>query len=70
MKAYVGHEDKAPHILDHGNREKIVVSFMFQPPYLWGKNSHIQIHWIGGWVGPLAGSDMVTKRKIPAPASK
>jgi hypothetical protein len=26
-------------------------------------------HWIGGWVGPIAGLDAVAKRKkIPAPA--
>jgi hypothetical protein len=24
-------------------------------------------HWIGGWVGPRAGLDMVLKRKIPSP---
>jgi hypothetical protein len=23
-------------------------------------------HWIGGWVGPRAGLDMVSKRKIPS----
>jgi hypothetical protein len=24
-------------------------------------------HWIGGWVGPRAGLDTVSKRKIPSP---
>jgi hypothetical protein len=24
-------------------------------------------HWIGGWLGPRAGLDIVTKRKIPSP---
>jgi len=24
-------------------------------------------HWIGGWVGPRAGVDAVSKRKIPSP---
>jgi hypothetical protein len=24
-------------------------------------------HWIGGWVGPRSGLDMVSKRKIPSP---
>jgi hypothetical protein len=24
-------------------------------------------HWIGGWVGPRAGLDTVSKRKIPNP---
>jgi hypothetical protein len=25
------------------------------------------IHWIGGWVGPSASLDTVSKRKIPSP---
>jgi hypothetical protein len=25
------------------------------------------IHWIGGWVGPSAGLDTLSKRKIPSP---
>jgi hypothetical protein len=25
------------------------------------------IHWIGSWVGPRAGVDVVVKRKIPSP---
>jgi hypothetical protein len=24
-------------------------------------------HWIGGWVGPRAGLDTMSKRKIPSP---
>jgi hypothetical protein len=24
-------------------------------------------HWIGGWVGPRSGLDMVSQRKIPSP---
>jgi len=24
-------------------------------------------HWIGGWVGPKAGQDLVSKRKTPSP---
>jgi hypothetical protein len=33
-----------------------------------GKNQGIQ--WIGRWVGPTAGLDMVVKRKIPIPRRK
>jgi hypothetical protein len=31
--------------------------------YHWGKD--LSTYWIGGWVGPTAGLDMVTKRKKP-----
>jgi hypothetical protein len=28
----------------------------------------LDTHWIGGWVGPVAGLDAVVKKKFPAPA--
>jgi hypothetical protein len=31
----------------------------------WGRSPFT--HWIGGWVGPRAGLDMIVKRKIPSP---
>jgi hypothetical protein len=39
-----------------------VVSFTPLPLYLLGKIPCI--HWIGGWVGPIAGLDKIEKRKF------
>jgi len=30
----------------------------------------LDTHWIGGWLGPRAGLDMVVKRKIPSPCQE
>jgi hypothetical protein len=42
-----------------------VVSFKPRPLYPPGKSA--VTHWIGGWVGPRAGMDTLTKSKIPNP---
>jgi hypothetical protein len=42
-----------------------MVSFTPRPLYL--RERAPDTHWIGGWVGPRAGLDMVSKRKIPSP---
>jgi hypothetical protein len=45
---------------------KTVVSLMAQSFYTRGKTPGI--HWIGGWVDPRGGQEMVAKRKILAVA--
>jgi hypothetical protein len=42
-----------------------VVSFIPQPLNTEGKNP--SIHWIGGWMGPRAGLNVMEKRKMLAP---
>jgi len=37
------------------------------PSHFTPKESSPTTHWIGGWMGPRAGLDMVSKRKIPSP---
>jgi hypothetical protein len=56
--------DIAPRILDLSTRWRWVVSFM--PQLLYPRERTPGTNWIGGWVGPKAGLDMVVKRKIPS----
>jgi hypothetical protein len=65
MKAYWGSGSIAPHILDLGTSWRHVVSFMPQP--LYPRERTPGMHWIGGWVGPRAGTDVRVRRKIPSP---
>jgi hypothetical protein len=48
-------------ILDLGTRWRCVVSFTPQPLYL--IKIGLGAHWIGGWVGPRTGLDIVAKIK-------
>jgi hypothetical protein len=56
MKKYRGSGGKALYTLNLST----VVSFMFEPLYTQGKSSYI--HWIGGWVDPRAGLNVVAKK--------
>jgi hypothetical protein len=51
-------------ILDLGTRWRWVVSYTPRP--LYPEEILPGTHWIGGWVGPRAGLDVVEKRKILA----
>jgi hypothetical protein len=53
----------APPVLDLDTRCRWVVSFMLRPLYPQGSIPP-PISWIGGWMGPRAGLDAVSKRKI------
>jgi hypothetical protein len=45
-----------------------LVSFTSQPLYL--RERAPGTHWIGGWVGPRAGLNVMVKRKIPSPTTQ
>jgi len=62
MKAYCVSGGIAPRILNLGTRWKCVVSFMPLP--LYPREGAPGTHWIGVWVGPRVGLDMVVKRTI------
>jgi hypothetical protein len=49
----------SPCILDLGNKRSSVASFTLRPFYR-------RTQWIGGWVGPRVGLDVMEKRKIPS----
>ena len=51
-----------PVILNLGARLKQVADFTLQPLYPLGNN--YSPHRIGGWVGPIAGLDILEKKKI------
>jgi hypothetical protein len=60
MKTYGGGEGIAPRILNLGTRWMWVVG-------QWERT--VGTHWIGSWVGPKAGLDVVLKsEKLPFPA--
>jgi hypothetical protein len=44
---------------------EVKISFKLLPLYLGDRASGS--HWIGGWVGPTAGLNVVEKRKISLP---
>jgi len=67
MKAYWGSKVIAPRILDLGSRWRRVVSFT--SGRLTPSERTPGTHWIGGWVGPRAGLDTVSKRNISASAA-
>jgi hypothetical protein len=54
----------AAHSLNLSTRWRLVVSFMPWHFHLQGERVP-GTHWIGGWVDPGVGVDMVVKRKIP-----
>jgi hypothetical protein len=56
------HEDVWESILNLGTRRGWVL-FTSRPLYPWGKSPFT--HWIGGWVGPTAGLDAVSKKSHP-----
>jgi hypothetical protein len=62
LKAYFGSEGITPRILDLGNKWKSVISFTSRTT----RKRAPRTHWIGGWVGPRAGLDVVVKRKTPS----
>jgi hypothetical protein len=63
MKAYWGSEGMVPRI-DIGTRWEWSASSLgrFSP-----REKAPGMHFIGGWVGPIAGLDAVERRKIPSP---
>jgi hypothetical protein len=63
MKEYYESGGIAPRILDLSTRWMWVVSFT--PRLLSPRERTPGTNWIGGWVGPRAGLDKVSKRKIP-----
>jgi hypothetical protein len=50
----------APRIINLGTRWRWMVSLMPRLPYS-------GTHWIGDWMGPRSGLDLVTRRKNPSP---
>jgi hypothetical protein len=65
MKAYWGSECIALRILDlalDGDEWSASRSYHFIP-----RERAPGTHWIGGWLGPRAGLDVVVRRKVPSP---
>jgi hypothetical protein len=65
MQTYWGIGDKLQAFFDLGTRWGWVVSFT--PRLFYPRERAPGTHWIGGWVGPRAGPDMVLKWKTPSP---
>jgi hypothetical protein len=63
MKAYWGMEVWLNTFFDHGTRWRWMVSFTSRPLYPQGKSPYYPLD--REWVGPRAGLDAVSKRKIP-----
>jgi hypothetical protein len=61
MKMHVGVEILL-HVLSHGLRWRRV--FNFTPLPVYPREAATNTHFIGGWMGPRAGFDVVEKRKI------
>jgi hypothetical protein len=53
-------------ILEFGTSWRWIISLATRPKYLPGEigTTPTGIHWIGGWVGPRAGLEVVEKRKL------
>jgi len=58
----------APCILNLCAKWRWVVSIIPWPLYPQGRERAPSTYYIGGWVGPEAGLDMVVKRKSPSPS--